>query len=286
MLFGNVWTRVGWCALALAVVGGFLLLRLMIREMRGRTFTAWQWVFWWMAYYLVRVQWRCRDPHRIDLPTDGRGIVFVCNHRSSIDPFFIEILPDKAIRWMVAAEYMSHPIFGFFLKRCDVIPARRGGVDNAATRMAIDVAANGGYVGMFPEGRVNQTDDFMLSVRPGAILVALKANAWIVPVYIDGSPFNGTPWSPLFMRARAQVHIGEPIDVAPYVGQHRDSQVVKDLLVQSVQEIARLAGRPDFQPVLAGRRWRDENVENVQQAETDGNTIDEHTDESGQEKPD
>ena len=102
----------------------------------------------------------------------------------------------------------------------------------------------------------------MVSVRPGAILVALKANAWIVPVYVNGSPYNGTPWSPLFMRARSEVRVGEPIDVAPYVGRHRDSEVVKELLVRSIQEIAKLAGEDDFHPVLAGRRWKDDNVPN------------------------
>lgn len=262
MFLGTVWTWVGWGAVGLACLACLaigLLLRTMIREMRGRRFTRWQWVFWWMSYYLVRVQWRCRGPRRIELPEDGRGVVFVCNHRSSIDPFFIEILPDKVIQWMVAMEYMAHPIFGFFLKRCDVIPTRQGGVDNAAIRMAIEIAANGGYVGMFPEGRINKTDDLMLSVRPGAILVALRANAWIVPVYIKGSPFNETPWSPLFMRARSEIHIGEPIDVAPCVGKHRDAEVVKELLVRSVKEIARLAGEPDFQPELAGRRWREQD---------------------------
>ncbi len=227
----------------------------MLREMRGRTLTFWQWIFWWIAFYLVRFQWRCRAPRRLKLPEDGRGVVFICNHRSSIDPFFITILPDKVIHWMVAKEFVDHKIFGFFLKRCEVIPARRGGIDNAATRTAIEIAKQGGYVGMLPEGRINQTEELLLSVRPGAVLVAMKANAWIVPVYVEGAPYNNTAWSPLLMRASSSMAVGEPIDVSEYAGKERDTAAVRELTLRCVGEIAKLAGEPDFEVEIAGRKW-------------------------------
>ena len=49
---------------------------------------------------------------------------------------------------------------------------------------------------MLPEGRINTTDEFMLPVRPGAIVVALKAGAPIVPCYIEGAPYRGNPLEP------------------------------------------------------------------------------------------
>jgi 1-acyl-sn-glycerol-3-phosphate acyltransferase len=107
-----------------------------------------------------------------------------------------------------------------------------------------------------PEGRINTTDELMLPVRPGAIVVALKAGAPIVPCYIEGAPYRGTPWSPFLMRARARVRYGQPIDLSPYYGREKDGELVRNLLVQCVKAIADLAGQPDFEPRLAGRQWK------------------------------
>ena len=114
---------------------------------------------------------------------------------------------------------------------------------------------------MLPEGRINTTEEFMNPVRPGAILVALKAHAPIIPCYIDGAPYGGKPWRPFVMRARARVRYGQPIDLSPYYGREKDSDLVRQLLVQCVKAIAELAGRTDYEPQIAGRRWRPDQLE-------------------------
>jgi len=70
----------------------------------------------------------------------------------------------------------------------------------------------GKMVGMFPEGRLNLSRQFMLPVRSGAFLAAIKSGAWILPCYIHGSPFASEPWSPLTMRARVIVRFGPIVD--------------------------------------------------------------------------
>ena len=65
------------------------------------------------------------------------------------------------------------------------------------------------------------------------------------------------------MRARVKVRFGDPIDLSPYYGQERNSEVVRKLLVQCVKAIADLAGQPDFEPKLAGRKWRPDETETV-----------------------
>ena len=54
------------------------------------------------------------------------------------------------------------------------------------------------------------------------------------------------------MRARVRVRYGQPIDLSPYYGREKDSELVRQLLVQCVKAIAELAGRPDFEPQIAG----------------------------------
>ena len=53
--------------------------------------------------------------------------------------------------------------------------------------MAIRYAQEGGLVGLFPEGRVNTTDELLLPGRPGAALIALRARVPVIPCYVQGA---------------------------------------------------------------------------------------------------
>jgi 1-acyl-sn-glycerol-3-phosphate acyltransferase len=207
---------------------------------------------------LTSLLWRTSAPHDVPLPP-GRGGVIVCNHRSSVDPFFVQRSTQRPIHWMVAREYVVHPALRWFLTTCEVIPVNRGGIDTAATKLALRYVSKGGVIGMFPEGRINTTDKLMISVRPGAALVAIKTRAIVLPCYITGSPFGGTAWSPLFMPAKVTVRYGETIDAALYADRieagEDEAELTRELLLRSIQSLARLAGRSDFVPELAGRQW-------------------------------
>jgi 1-acyl-sn-glycerol-3-phosphate acyltransferase len=222
---------------------------------RSTQYNASQTFFWLLAKLLTRFLWRTRLETPFPLQGPGNAVI-ICNHRTSIDPFFVQVASRRVIHWMVAREYCDHPILGFFLRIAEVIPVNRGGIDTAATKAAIRLVSAGGMVGMLPEGRINDTDQFMRPVRPGAVLVALKGHAPIIPCYIEGAPYGGSVGSPFRMRARVRVRFGTPIDLSPYYGREKDDQLVRALLVQCVEAIAALAGRHDFQPQVAGRQWR------------------------------
>lgn len=244
-------------AVLAATLGGLTLaagvaVRRMVRASRLRPVQA---LMWLGAYLLCRLLWRARWHGRLEL-TEHEGAVIVCNHRSSVDPFFIQTTTYRKTHWMVAREYCELPVLGRLLATCEVIPVRRGGVDLAATRAAIRLAASGELVGMLPEGRINQTEQFLLPVRPGAALVALKARVKVVPCYIRGAPYWRCVFSPFCMPARVEVWIGPPLDFSSYYGREDEPGVLEAVMRQIVQAIARLAGRPDFQPQFAGRHWK------------------------------
>ena len=218
-------------------------------------FTLPQGILWVIALLLVRLLWRTNLPRRKPAGSE-QGAVVVCNHRSSIDPFFLQVCFDRPMHWMVAREYVESRAFGWFLRTCEVLPVSRSGSDMAATRAAIRYAQRGDLISMFPEGRINMTDKLMLPVRPGAILVALRARAPLLPCYIDGAPYRGTAASPLFMSARVRVRFGEVIDLSSYYDQETSDMLVKELMTRIVKEIARLAGQEDFKPEFAGRKWK------------------------------
>lgn len=214
-----------------------------------------QCLLWGLSYLLCKFLWRARWRNELPLQ-DNQGAVIVCNHRSSVDPFFIQMATGRKVHWMVAREYCEHPAFGWFLRACEVIPTNRGGIDTAATKAAIRIVSRGGLMGMLPEGRINMTGDILLPARPGAALVALKAKALIVPCFIRGAPYRRHAWSPFFMPARVEITFGEPIDLAEFYQRESESGVVQEVMLRVLKALATLGGEPNFEPQLAGRNWK------------------------------
>lgn len=235
--------------LLLALAGWFIL------SWRASPYTFWQFCIYLLNRFFTRVLWRTEVSGTLDLP-DSQGAVIVSNHVSGIDPLLIQLSTLRIVHWLVAREYFYMPVLSFVFKQLQSIPVNRGGVDTAATKMAIRYAREGGLVGLFPEGRVNVTDELLLPGRPGAALIALKARVPVVPCYVCDAPYNGTALGSFFMTARARVRIGKPIDLSPYFERENDRSVLQELTLVFLKEIARLAGDEDFQPHLAGRHWK------------------------------
>jgi 1-acyl-sn-glycerol-3-phosphate acyltransferase len=126
--------------------------------------------------------------------------------------------------------------------------------------MAVRYAARGDLVGVFPEGRINDTDRVLLPGRPGAALIALRANVPVVPCYVTGSPYDGTSWGFFFMPARTHVIVGKPIDMSEYYDHHPDRELLETITRRFLIEIAKLAGVPNYKPELAGRKWKTAEV--------------------------
>lgn len=141
-----------------------------------------------------------------------RGAVLVANHRCSIDPFFVQLIAGRRVHWMVAGEYFQTPLIGGLLRAFEAIPTNRGGIDTKAIKRAIAMAASGRFVGMFPEGRINRTQAPLLSIRPGAATVALRAGVPLIPIWIEGAPVGPSVLSPLLKPAKVRVVVGPPDD--------------------------------------------------------------------------
>ena len=236
---------------ALAALGSSLAGWIVVK-LRRSPFTPVQSALYALNYVLVRVLWRAQIPSGLPLRPD-QGAVIVCNHRCPVDPSFLVLTVPRAIHWMVAREYCEHPAFRNLLRTCCVIPVNRGGADMAAMKEAIRIVKQGGLVGIFPEGRINDTKQLLIPGRPGAAMIALKARAPVIPCYIHGAPFDGTTLGCLLMPASVRLKIGQPIDLSEYYDRDGDREVQNKLTIEFLRTIARLAGQPDFQPQLAGR---------------------------------
>lgn len=200
----------------------------------------------------TRIIWRTRIVGR--MPLDRvRGAVIVCNHTCPMDPSFIQLASTRLPHWMVAREYYQQFGIRWISELMGAIPVNRGGIDTAATKAAIRYAQEGDLVGLFPEGKINDTPELLLPGRSGAALIALKAETPVIPCFIRGAPYDGTAWGCFLMPAKVTITIGEPIDISRFYGQEPDKPVLEELTRIFLVEIAKLAGVPNYQPRIAGR---------------------------------
>jgi 1-acyl-sn-glycerol-3-phosphate acyltransferase len=224
-------------------------------RVRRSPFTSVQAAVYALLYLIVRVQWRTQIHGRVSI-SRGQGAVIVCNHLGPLDSFPVALCVDRLVHWMVAEEYCLHPLMRWFFWLCEAIPVSRRGIDTAATKLAIRYAQEGHVVGLFPEGRINTSDELLGPGRPGAAMIALKARVPVVPCYISGSPYDGTALGCLLMASKIRLKVGRPIDLSAYYDRDDDRTVLEELTKRFLVEMARLAGCSDYEPKLAGRFYK------------------------------
>ncbi|NQT40913.1 MAG: 1-acyl-sn-glycerol-3-phosphate acyltransferase [Planctomycetes bacterium] len=234
---------------------GLILVMRFWSVKRGTPYNGGQFILYLLNTCLARLFWRAGVSRPLPVAPD-RGAVIVSNHRSPVDPAFIQLASGRLVHWMVAREFCVMPVVSWFFRTCRCIPVGRGGIDTAAMKQAIRIAQQGGLVGLFPEGRINRSDRLLLRGRLGAAMIALKAGVPVIPCYVAGSPFDGVVWHSLFTPARVTFQVGDPIDPSEFPNLDDSRQAFSELSLRLMRDIAHLAGKPDFVPTLAGRAGR------------------------------
>ncbi|QDV24816.1 lysophospholipid acyltransferase family protein [Aureliella helgolandensis] len=244
------WVAVAWLGiLGVATTGYFIHL------VRRSDYGYWESCLYLPTYLMGRLVWRVHFTNNPP-PALSSGAILVANHRSSVDPFFVQLAARRRVHWMVAKEYCDHFLFGLILKAVQAIPTNRNGMDTASTKAAMRLTKEGRLVGMFPEGRLNHTSNPLISIRSGAAAVAIRSGVPIIPLYIDGSPYRRTVWSPLFMAAHVGITFGRPIYPAEYQDNAEGYAASDAMILAWAQELLKLANQPDFPVQLSAKRRR------------------------------
>lgn len=158
-----------------------------------------------------------------NIPKNSHFII-CCNHKSYLDPPLLGLSMPFELRYMAKEELFHNKLFGKLITALGAFPIKRGQSDVGALRTALKLVKSGAYVVVFPEGGRSH-DGYMRKGKMGAVMIAVKASANILPVGIEGTyrPFS-----------KLTVHIGQPIDLSMYWKEKLTSGQLQELTDQKL----------------------------------------------------
>ena len=139
------------------------------------------------------------------VPAHGPLIV-AANHRWYADPVLVCMAVPRRIQWMGKKELFISPLDKFFYF-IGTFPVDREKGGRAALKTSLGLLASGWALGIFPEGTRRTDYDPDHAPKSGVGMLAARASAPILPVFVDRAPN-------LFERLRGgrlRVYIGDPI---------------------------------------------------------------------------
>ncbi len=142
-------------------------------------------------------------------------LIIAANHCSYLDPPIISVAyRHRRVCFMAKVELWSGRFLSWYLTSIGTIPVERGTGGREAIDKSVQVVQAGGCLGIFPEG-TRSRDGRLQRGRSGAVIIAAKANAPILPVYIEGS-FEAFPrGAKKVARHPLTVYTGEPFELTP-----------------------------------------------------------------------
>ena len=165
-----------------------------------------------------------------NIPESG-AIVVACNHKHLMDQCMVIVSTKRPIHYMAKSEYFENKKVAWFFKAAGCIPVNRNGKDTEAKDAATEVLQSQGALGIFPEGTRNKTEDLLMPFKFGAVSLAKKNNALVIPVGVSGD----YKFRPKNLVAR----IGEPIDVSEMDLEEANEKLhkaVETLILENLKE--------------------------------------------------
>ena len=132
-------------------------------------------------------------------------LVVAANHIQYPDPVIVCMAVPRRMQWM-GKKQLFEPPFTRFFEFIGSFPVDREGGGRAGVRIALRFLAEGWALGIFPEG-THKDDGTAREAKSGAVLLAIRGGAPVVPVYVGRIP------GPLarLRGKRLRLIVGDPI---------------------------------------------------------------------------
>jgi 1-acyl-sn-glycerol-3-phosphate acyltransferase len=187
-----------------------------------------KWLLYWLGHAGVAIGMklsgiRCSVSGLERVPRD-KAVVFCSNHQSNIDPPLLFTVLHRRLHVLFKSELQKLPLLGRAFVLGGFIPIARGNraQSSAAIEQGVRSLAAGNSFLIFPEGTRSHSAE-MLPFKKGGFMMAIKAQAPVVPVAIQGGRAAMARGSRVIRPVTVRVKVGEPIETSGMTLDDRDS---------------------------------------------------------------
>ena len=162
-----------------------------------------------------------------NVPHD-RAAVFCSNHQSNVDPPILFDALHPRMHILYKAEIDAIPILARSFRLGGFIPIDRRNKEAALRAIETGAASirTGNSFLIFPEGTRSRTAD-LLPFKKGGFVMALKAQAPIVPVAVQGGRAAMRKGSSIIRPVTVSIRVGEPTETAGLALENRDALITR-----------------------------------------------------------
>jgi 1-acyl-sn-glycerol-3-phosphate acyltransferase len=158
----------------------------------------------------------------------ARAVVFCANHQSNVDPPVLFEALHPQVHILYKAELNALPLLARAFRVGGFIPVDRR--NKEAAMRSIEAGARsirgGNSFLIFPEGTRSRTAD-LLPFKKGGFIMAIKAQAPIVPVAVQGGRDAMSKGSKIIRPVMVSIRVGEPIETAGLELSRRDELIAR-----------------------------------------------------------
>jgi 1-acyl-sn-glycerol-3-phosphate acyltransferase len=190
----------------------------------------WKSLLYWLGHGGVRLGLflsgiRFRVAGRENVPIDSAA-VYCANHQSNVDPPVLFAAVHPRMHILYKHEIDQIPILARAFRLGGFIPIDRR--NREASARSIEAGANsirsGNSFLIFPEGTRSKTDE-LLPFKKGGFRMAMKAQAPMVPVAIQGGREAMRRGSWLIQPVTISIRVGRPLQTAGMTVDRRDELI-------------------------------------------------------------
>jgi 1-acyl-sn-glycerol-3-phosphate acyltransferase len=193
---------------------------------------------WGVRLALLTTGIRYRVAGREHVPP-GRAVVFCSNHQSNVDPPVHFHALHRRLHIFYKDELNRLPLLGRAFQVGGFVPVDRKNRERAMAAIeqgAASLRAGNSFL-IFPEGTRSRTGE-MLPFKKGGFVMAIKAQAPIVPVAVQGGRDAMRRGSFIIRPVTVSIRIGHPVETAGRRVEDRDRivQEVRDAIAALIDQ--------------------------------------------------